>query len=262
MSTIDEVPLIVSWGGGVNSTAVLVGLKQRSMKPDVILFADTGGERPETYAYLETLQKWLLVQEWPAVVVLHKNSMYASLEDNCLSKGMLPSLAYGFKSCSDKWKRQPQDQYANHLEIARSCWAAGKKVVKALGFDAGELRRAHIAEDRQYRYWYPLIEWGWYREDCVNAIEAAGLPVPRKSSCFFCPASKKSEVIALSKEHPDLFQRAVEMERHALPNLHVIRGLGRHWSWEELVNLPTAETNVLRDTPDMPCLCTDGSTDD
>jgi hypothetical protein len=262
MTKSEGVPLIVSWGGGVNSTAVLIGLRQRSIRPDLILFADTGAEKPETYAYLKILQDWLETQEWPRIVVLRKNSIYKSLEDNCLSKGMLPSLAYGFKSCSDKWKRQPQDQYANHLEITRNCWSAGKKVVKALGFDAGEVRRAHIAEDRQYCYWYPLIDWGWYREDCINAIQAAHLPTPRKSSCFFCPASKKAEVIALSQEHPDLYQRAVDLERRARPNLHVVRGLGRHWSWEELVNLKSTDISALRETPDMPCLCVDESTDD
>lgn len=107
-----------------------------------------------------------------------------------------------------------------------------------------------------------LIEWGWYREDCVNAIQSAHLPTPRKNSCFFCPASKKAEVIALSQEHPDLYQRAVELERRARPNLHVIRGLGRHWSWEELVNLKSTDISALSETPDMPCLCVDESTDD
>lgn len=67
---------------------------------------------------------------------------------------------------------------------------------------------------------------------------------------------------ALSEEHPDLYRRAVEMERHARPNLHVIRGLGRQWSWEELVSLQTTEIDALRDTPDMPCLCVDESVDD
>jgi hypothetical protein len=40
-------PLIVTWGGGVNSTAMLVGMKQRGIRPDRILFADTGGEKPD-----------------------------------------------------------------------------------------------------------------------------------------------------------------------------------------------------------------------
>lgn len=259
----EGIPLIVSWGGGVNSTAVLIGLRQRSIRPDLILFADTGGEKPETYAYLEILQEWLEAQEWPRIIVLRKNSIYKSLEDNCLSKGMLPSLAYGFKSCSDKWKRQPQDKYANHWPPARKCWDAGGKVRKVLGYDAGEQRRARITEDGQYSYWYPLIEWEWYREDCIRAISKANLPLPAKSACFFCPAAKKAEVLDLSRNHPELFNRAIEMEHRALPNLTVVRGLGRHWSWEELVkNQNSPALAVLPETVAAPCYCVDGSEDE
>ena len=42
---------IVSYGGGANSTALLVGLHQHRIPVDLILFADTGGEHPHTYAY-------------------------------------------------------------------------------------------------------------------------------------------------------------------------------------------------------------------
>ena len=35
---------IVSYGGGTNSTAMLVGLWERGERPDAIVFADTGGE--------------------------------------------------------------------------------------------------------------------------------------------------------------------------------------------------------------------------
>ena len=37
---------MVSYGGGVNSTALLVGLHQHRISVDLILFADTGAEHP------------------------------------------------------------------------------------------------------------------------------------------------------------------------------------------------------------------------
>ena len=40
---------IVSYGGGANSTALLVGLHQHRIPVDLILFADTGAEHPHTY---------------------------------------------------------------------------------------------------------------------------------------------------------------------------------------------------------------------
>ena len=50
---------IVSYGGGANSTALLIGLHQHRIPVDLILFADTGGEHPHTYAYLDIMDRWL-----------------------------------------------------------------------------------------------------------------------------------------------------------------------------------------------------------
>ena len=75
--------------------------------------------------------------------------------------------------------------------------------------------------------WYPLMEWGWNREDCIREIEAAGLPQPGKSSCFFCPSMWAEEIIDLREQHPDLFRRAIALEDNARPNLKTVKGLGR-----------------------------------
>ena len=40
---------IVSYGGGTDSSAMLIGLYQYSIPVDLILFADIGCEQPHTY---------------------------------------------------------------------------------------------------------------------------------------------------------------------------------------------------------------------
>src|SRR3546814_1634578 len=52
----------------------------------------------------------------------------------------------------------------------------------------------------------------------------SGLPVPPKSSCFFCPAMRPHEVDALSK---DELRTIVLMEARAKPRLRTIDGLWR-----------------------------------
>ena len=42
-----EQPIVVAYGMGVDSTAMLIGMYLRGLRPDLILFADTGGEKPE-----------------------------------------------------------------------------------------------------------------------------------------------------------------------------------------------------------------------
>lgn len=50
---------VVSYGGGVNSTALVIGLLERHQPLDCVLFADTGGEKPETYEFLSRFDQWL-----------------------------------------------------------------------------------------------------------------------------------------------------------------------------------------------------------
>lgn len=234
---------VVSWGGGVNSTGMLVGLWERGIVPNHILFADTGGEKPETYKFKEELREWLDSVGFPEVVTVSnaERSIHSSLEQECLTKETLPALVFGWRSCSDKWKKRPQDRWLKENGL----WFSG--VQKVIGFDAGEQHRAERAKDEMFELWFPLVEWGWYREDCIKAIKQARLSVPVKSACFFCPASTKPEILKLKVEHPELYERARAMEKNA-SGLTVIKGLGRHWSWGEVGEkacLPVVEQTCM-----------------
>lgn len=232
---------IVSFGGGTDSAAMLVGLHRHGVPVDLILFADTGAEQPHTYAFVETMDRWLRAHGMPGITVVENVDRYGdrlTLEMECLRSCTLPSLAYGYKTCSQKHKIGPQDKFCNHHPACRAAWARGEKVIKFIGYDAGEARRRDKAQDRdakdkKYRKVYPLLEWGWDRDTCIRAVEEAGLPRPGKSSCFFCPSMKKPEVLELRRRYPDLFARALAMEDAARPGLTRIKGLGRRWSWRE-----------------------------
>ncbi len=247
---------IVSYGAGTNSTAMLIGLHERGERPDLILFADTGGERPETYRHRDTVSDWCESVGFPRIVTVRKEGNMETLEDNCLRMRMLPSIAYGFKSCSGKYKIQPQEKFANNNDMCRATWLAGEKVLKLIGYDAGESHRAKIAEDKKYTYQYPLVEWDWGREECVAAIARAGLPQPGKSACFFCPSSKKHEILELKRHHPDLIRRALAMEAGA--ELTSVKGLGRSYAWADLVMYDDAQMDLFRDVVEIPCECFDG----
>lgn len=90
---------MVSYGGGVNSTALLVGLHQHRIPVDLILFADTGAEHPHTYAYLDIMDRWLKDHGMPPITRVYKTTQDGkrlTLEQECLQSGTLPSMAYGF----------------------------------------------------------------------------------------------------------------------------------------------------------------------
>jgi hypothetical protein len=261
---------IVSYGGGTNSTAMLIGMAQQDIPIDTILFADTGGEKPETYEYIEMFSHWLQRQGYPKITTVQyhdRDGQRLTLEDECLNSKSLPSLAYGYKKCSQKHKIAPQDKFMNHHPQAVQIWRDGGKVFKYVGYDAGEsYRRDHAAIydrlDKKYEKLYPLIDdWSWEREDCADVIRHAGLPQPEKSACFFCPATKKHEIFELKKRHPNLLQRALEIERNAAQNLYSIKGLGRSFAWHDLIYGQKNQMKmcgVFEEEPDTPCECYDG----
>lgn len=249
---------IVSYGGGVNSTALLVGLHERGERPDAILFADTGGERPEVYEYVRIVSAWCERVGFPAIVTVRYAGKYETLEEECLGSETLPSLAYGFGRCSEKWKIRPIGKWILAWPPAVAALAGGEPVVQLLGIDADEAHRGTRPTNAQLKIDRPLIRWGWGRSECVAAIERAGLPPATKSACFFCPATRKPEVLALAADRPDLYARAITIERNAAPNLGIVRGLGRHWSWEALVAADAAQGRLFPETVEEHCGCYDG----
>lgn len=245
------IPLVVSWGGGVNSTAMLIGMRERNIFPDLILFADTGGEKPATYEFSENFDNWLKGKGFPGITVVRNDGLYVTLENECLQTHSLPSIAYGFKSCSDKYKRRPQIKYLKSIYGSNLC-----NVTVAIGIDAGESHRAVIGNN-PYKTIFPLIEWGWDRDKCIEAIKGVDLFVPMKSACFFCPSSRKHEIEFVAKKYPELFKRAVDMEHNA--ELTTIKGLGRNYSWEQLI---ADKTLRAYEQPRLPCMCFDGDDED
>lgn len=246
---------IVSYGGGTNSTAMLIGMVRASeLPPHAILFADTGGEKPHTYDYVAEFSEWLVKWGYPPITTVKKGGRQETLEEECLRVKSLPSIAYGYKTCSHKFKIEPQDKWTNNDDTCRATWKDGGLVTKLIGFHVDEQRRAGIPSDKKFQYRYPLIQWGWGQEECVRVIQAVGFRLPGKSACFFCPNSKPSEVRQLAVDYPDLIKRALAMEANA--ELTHIKGLGRNFSWRDA--LSQVEMFPYDSAPDMPCGCYDG----
>lgn len=240
--------VIASYGGGTNSTAYLIECVKRGIRVDLILFADTGGEKPHTYDYVPYFSKWLESKGYPAIKTVKAPNV--TLEEDCLKRNALPSIVYGRKTCSQRFKIQPQDKFVNNEIIV------GGRLVKLIGFDADEPQRAAKDYEDKYTRIYPLIEWNMGRDECIQSIEDAGLVLPGKSACFFCPNSRMHEIKWLEKHHPDLLQRALKMEGGAY--LTSAAGLNRNYSWANAVAQEDAFMDHFESMQDMPCECADG----
>lgn len=139
---------IVSFGGGTNSTAMIIGMYLHKIPIDLILFADTGGEQPHTYEFMGTFNEWLVKHGIPKIVSVEyhdKDGNRLTLEQECINSGTLPSIAYGFKRCSLKHKIGTQEKFCNNYQPCKDVWASGQRVHKYIGYDAGETRRIQHA---------------------------------------------------------------------------------------------------------------------
>lgn len=90
---------------GVDSTALLVALWLAGIVPDLITFADTGGEKKSTMEHLARMNSVLTSWGWPLIQICkHRplpSTTYRDLFGNCMANETLPSLAFGMKSWSN-----------------------------------------------------------------------------------------------------------------------------------------------------------------
>lgn len=225
---------IVSYGGGDNSAAMLVCLYDRAQRPDAIVFADTGGEMPRTYRHMwEHMQPWLEKIGFPSITIVRGDTPQqrkdSSLEAQQLRLRSIPSRAFGYGQCSSEWKIRPMEKWC----VERF----GRGYVKLIGFHADEAHRRLRTISVGYTVEYPLIEMDWGLEECIAACRRVGLPPPGKSSCFYCPSKRPDQIRALKREEPTLADRALVMEAQWLEKDGggTVKGLGRHWSWAQLL---------------------------
>lgn len=228
-------PVMAACGMGVDSVAMIIEWLAQGRRLDLVLFADTGAEKSATYAFIPTFAAWLKAKGIAFHIVRYQPKdfknypAYRSLLENSISNQTLPSVSFGFGSCSIKWKAAPQHTFAKAWAPAVEAWANGGKVIKLIGYDCGKADQRRYAEregyeDSAYEFVYPLREWGWKREDCAARIVAEGLPLPVKSSCFFCCATKPHELHDYTVAELRLI---VLMEARAMPRLTKIEGLWR-----------------------------------
>jgi len=191
----------LSFGGGVNSVALHLYLLNEGWDFEAV-FVDHGTDRPETYEYLDMFQKWLVKRNYKPITVLKPNvNGFDNLYDFCWEKGIIPSRQY--KWCTDKFKIQVMQNY-----FEKPCF-------NLIGYDYGETKRAKLNYHKGVENRFPLIEAKMTRYDCEMFIHDRNLPSPGKSACYICYNQKQGELIELRREHPCLFQKAVDLEKKA-----------------------------------------------
>jgi hypothetical protein len=212
---------VFSYGGGVQSNAALVLSAQKKLPYTHFIFANVGNdtENPETLEYVEKYAKPYAEKHGLFIIEIQKSSN--SEEKSTLYKELLssersvtiPMFIDGVpirRECTSNWKIAVVEKFMREYAGAKR----KRKRPIGIGISLDEFKRMRTnSDDRVTIMEYPLIDLRLTREDCVELILEAGLPVPPKSSCWFCPYKKISEWKNLKNEKPELFLKAIELEK-------------------------------------------------
>jgi len=193
---------VLSYGGGVNTVALMIQLIRENKPLDEVVFADTGGEVPETYSYIPIAKEFLAGHGIPFKVV--KARKHEDLYGCSYRRKVFPSALWRWSTRD--FKVRPIHSYYRSF---------GTHVNQYMGIAFDEIDRMKDSLVDYVTNLYPLIENRITRQGCVEIIEAEGLPVPVKSGCFFCPFSTMGRWKWLYESHPDLYLKAVDLEENS-----------------------------------------------
>lgn len=225
----------ISYGGGVQSTALVVLACTGRIQADVALFANVGetAEHPATLTYVREVAIPWAAQRGLPIHELHKRNKrgdIVDLRESVMREGdaniMIPARgsetgAPGSRACTDNFKIRVVSKW---LKANGATADAPARV--AIGISTDEVHRVNTRRynSREYKY-FPLIDLGLDRSACAQLIADAGLPVPPKSACYFCPFHRPLVWREMRRDEPDLFQRAVDLERRVVEKRAAI---GKH----------------------------------
>ena len=214
---------IVSYGGGVQSTALLVLAAQRRIDFPLFVFANTGddSENPATLVYVRNVAMPYAAEHGIELVerrrVLRGGGTRTLLDEIRGQDRSIPIPArmgaggFGRKKCTDRFKIAVVRREAKQRGAT-----ADNPATVAIGISTDEIDRAGAGpgpdpRDPTRHVVYPLLDLGISRQDCRRLIAEAGLPVPPKSACIFCPLHDR-EAWRRIRRNPNEWATAVEVD--------------------------------------------------
>lgn len=211
---------VISYGGGVQSTALIVLVAQGLIPPvDAALFSNVGddSEHPATLAYVRDV-----AAPWANTRGVKVHELYRVGKDfeprtlmNLLATENTPSIpvrlsngAPAQRSCTNHFKVRVIEKWLRENGATKQAPAD-----VLIGISTDEIQRVNTKQVNAYQTkLFPLIDLGLNRDACIGIITDVGLPVPPKSSCFFCPFKRVQQWQEMRRDEPELFAKSADLE--------------------------------------------------
>jgi hypothetical protein len=204
---------VLSLGAGVQSSAVLLMSIAGDLPPlDAAIFADTGWEPPEVYAWLTGE---LIPRAEDAGLPLYVVRAYEDRDVRSrpwemplyIHNSSTGEPAMIRRTCTGRFKIDPIRRQIRKC-IGRPTAGA---VEQWFGISWDESQRVRDSDVRYIRHRYPLVDRRMTRADCAGWLARHQLTAPR-SACIGCPFHTDAEWLAIKRE-PEQWAQAVAVDR-------------------------------------------------
>ena len=189
--------------GGKDSSALAIYLRDRV--PDMeYFFCDTGAELPETYEFLDKLE-----------VILGKKIERINAQRGFdhwfeVYRGALPSPQ--MRWCTKQMKIKPLEE-----------WIGSEPTTSYVAIRADERnRKGYVSTKPNITAVFPFVEDNIVHDAVLRILDDAGVGLPSyyewrtRSGCYFCFYQRKAEWVGLADRHPELFEKAKQIEQKVL----------------------------------------------
>jgi hypothetical protein len=228
----DATPPIIntlSLGAGVQSSALLL-MSAHGLLPPIAYaaFADTGWERPQTYAALDRLENEVARPTGIEIVRLSAGDIRRDALDPNSRFSTMPLFIRNRDGSKGMLRRQCTSTYKVKILLAEARRRLGAEVtpdgrvgrVKRgrhlnmwVGISADEFHRAKDSGVTYAVNTFPLLQLGLTRADTQAYLDRFGFAAVSKSACIGCPYTSNSGWRNLRDNHPEQWAEAVAFDR-------------------------------------------------
>jgi hypothetical protein len=212
---------ILSLGAGVQSTTVLLmSIHGKLPRLDAAIFADTQWEPQAVYEHLDRIEKVAKEHGIPVYRVSEGNIREKQGSD---VKAAMPFFVQSVngqgmvkRQCTADYKIEPITKQIREI-VGLKPRQRGKSVMcrQWFGISVDEAHRMKPSRFPYIENWYPLIEQGMTRRDCLEWMKDHGYPEPPRSACIGCPFRSNEEWRSLT---PEEFEDACKFDDGLRPH--------------------------------------------
>jgi 3'-phosphoadenosine 5'-phosphosulfate sulfotransferase (PAPS reductase)/FAD synthetase len=187
---------------------------------DEVVSCDTTKEFPAMYRHIDRLRRVAEENGIKFTVLRAEHDFDYFMFDHTPKRknDALEGLqGYSWAGCINRWctaklKVDVMERYFRELRKMHN-------LVQCIGIAEDEQRRLERQYAQKDGYRFPLVEWGWTEQMCLDYCYSQGYDweglygIFKRVSCWCCPLQSLAELKKLRKHFPDLWKELREMDK-------------------------------------------------